>query len=161
MMRIGFGFDVHQLAEGNPLWIGGVEVPFEKGAVAHSDGDVLIHALCDALLGAADLRDIGFHFSDKDEQYKNIDSKILLSKTLALISGEGYQFCNTDVTLVIQKPKLKDWIPSMKEKLAEVMQCSPGQISIKATTSEHMGFEGRGEGISCYAVVLIQSSAES
>ncbi len=160
MMRIGFGFDVHQLTSGNPLWIGGVKVPFDKGAVAHSDGDVLIHALCDALLGAADLRDIGFHFSDQDEQYKNIDSKILLSKTLSLICDEGYTFCNTDITLVIQKPKMKDWIPSMKDKLAEVMQCSPRQISIKATTSEYMGFEGRGDGVSCYAVVLIQPSSE-
>lgn len=154
-IRVGFGFDVHQLVAGRELWLGGVRIEHEKGLLGHSDADVLIHALCDALLGAANMRDIGFHFPDTAGEYKNIDSKILLKQTIALIAGKGYQVGNIDVTICAERPKLKPFIPSMQETLAEVMGIDADDISIKATTTEKLGFTGREEGISAYATVLI------
>ncbi|MBN1180666.1 MAG: 2-C-methyl-D-erythritol 2,4-cyclodiphosphate synthase [Bacteroidales bacterium] len=154
-MRTGFGYDVHQLKEGNTLVIGGVEIPHTKGAVAHSDGDVLIHAICDALLGAACLGDIGIHFPDSSLQYKNIDSRILLAKTIELISEKGYQVGNIDSTVCLQTPKLKDNIPQMRQVLAEICKISTDQMSVKATTTEKLGFVGKEEGIEAFAVVLL------
>jgi 2-C-methyl-D-erythritol 2,4-cyclodiphosphate synthase len=153
--RIGYGYDVHRLAEGETLWLGGVLVPHQKGTVAHSDGDVLIHALCDAMLGAAKMRDIGYHFPDTSSEFKNIDSKILLQKTNDLIATKGYHIGNADITIAAQKPKLKDFIPEMEKMLASVLRIDEEAISIKATTTEKLGFEGREEGISAHAVVLI------
>ncbi len=153
--RIGNGYDVHRLADGLPLWLGGVEVAYTKGSVAHSDGDVLIHALCDALLGSANLRDIGYHFPDNDAAYKNIDSKILLGKVMQLVRAQGYELCNADVTLILQRPKVKDLIPAMQQRLAQVMGVGEDQVSIKATTSEGIGFVGREEGVAAYATVLV------
>lgn len=155
-IRVGFGFDVHQLAEGEEFWLGGILVPHEKGAVGHSDADVLIHTICDAILGAADLRDIGFHFPDTDQKYKGIDSKILLKDVMAVLRKEGYELGNVDATIALQKPKINPHIPEMKKVLAEVMSVSPGQVSIKATTTEKLSFVGREEGVSAYAVALIQ-----
>jgi len=155
-IRVGFGFDVHQLAEGEEFWLGGILVPHEKGAVGHSDADVLIHTICDAVLGAADLRDIGFHFPDTDQKYKGIDSKILLKDVMAVLRKEGYELGNIDATIALQQPKINPHIPEMKKVLAEVMSVSPGQISIKATTTEKLSFVGREEGVSAYAVALIQ-----
>lgn len=154
-IRIGYGYDVHRLTEGETLWLGGVLIPHCKGTVAHSDGDVLIHALCDAMLGAAKMRDIGFHFPDTSSNYKNIDSKILLKKTKELISSKGYRIGNADMTIAAQKPKLKDYIPEMELALATLLSVDEDAISIKATTTEQLGFEGREEGISVHAVVLI------
>ena len=154
--RVGFGFDVHRLSEGETLWLGGVLVPHTKGTIAHSDGDVLIHALCDAMLGAAKMRDIGYHFPDNSEDFKNIDSKILLKKTAELVEEKGYVIGNIDVTVAAQKPRLKDYIPLMEEKLAEVLDIDGDVVSVKATTTERLGFEGREEGISAYAVVLLE-----
>lgn len=154
--RIGFGYDVHQLQEGYEFWLGGIKLEHEKGAVGHSDADVLIHVICDALLGAANLRDIGYHFSDKDPKYKGIDSKILLRDVMKLIRNEGYEIGNIDSTVCLQVPKLNPHIPSMKSCLAEVMETDISNISIKATTTEQLGFVGRQEGISAYCVVLIQ-----
>ncbi|MEG0646391.1 MAG: 2-C-methyl-D-erythritol 2,4-cyclodiphosphate synthase [Bacteroides sp.] len=154
-IRVGFGFDVHQLVAGRELWLGGVRIEHEKGLLGHSDADVLIHALCDALLGAANMRDIGFHFPDTAGEYKNIDSKILLKQTIALIASKGYQVGNIDMTICAERPKLKPFIPSMQETLAEVMGIDADDISIKATTTEKLGFTGREEGISAYATVLI------
>ncbi len=154
-IRTGMGYDVHRLAEGYKLWIGGIEIPFEKGSVGHSDGDVLIHAICDALLGAANLRDIGYHFPDTDPTLKGIDSKIILKKTMDLIRQSGYQVGNIDSTVCLQKPKINPFIAEMSEALASVMDIDKSQISVKATTTEKMGFTGTGEGISAYAVVLI------
>ena len=156
IIRIGFGYDVHRLAEEESLWLGGILVPHSKGTVAHSDGDVLIHAICDAMLGAAKLRDIGYHFPDTASDYKNIDSKILLYKCRDLIAEKGYQIGNIDATIAAQQPKLKDFIPAMEDKIAEVLGLDSEAVSIKATTTEQLGFEGRQEGISTYAVVLIQ-----
>ncbi len=153
--RIGYGYDVHRLAEGETLWLGGVLVPHQKGTVAHSDGDVLIHALCDAMLGAAKMRDIGYHFPDTSSDFKNIDSKILLQKTSELIASKGYRIGNADITIAAQKPKLKDSIPEMERTLAAVLDVDEETISVKATTTEKLGFEGREEGISVHAVVLI------
>lgn len=153
--RIGYGYDVHRLAEGESLWLGGVLIDHYKGTVAHSDGDVLIHALCDAMLGAVKLRDIGFHFPDTSSDFKNIDSKILLEKVNQLIQEKGYQLGNADITLAAQKPKLMPYIPSMESKLTEVLKTDLDAISIKATTTEKLGFEGREEGISAHAVVLL------
>ncbi|MGQ8336595.1 2-C-methyl-D-erythritol 2,4-cyclodiphosphate synthase [Sunxiuqinia sp. A32] len=153
--RIGYGYDVHRLAEGETLWLGGVLIPHDKGTVAHSDGDVLIHALCDAMLGAAKMRDIGYHFPDNSSDYKNIDSKLLLAKSKDLIRGKGYLIGNLDITIAAQKPKLKDYIPDMEQALAKVLDVDVDVVSIKATTTEQMGFEGREEGISAHAVVLI------
>ncbi|MCW0481182.1 2-C-methyl-D-erythritol 2,4-cyclodiphosphate synthase [Gaoshiqia sediminis] len=157
--RVGFGYDVHSLAEGESLWLGGILVPHTKGTVAHSDGDVLIHAICDALLGAVKMRDIGFHFPDTSSDFKNVDSKILLAKVYDLIRGKGYSVGNIDATIAAQKPKLKDFIPLMEETLAEVLGVDAEAVSVKATTTERLGFEGREEGISAYAVVLIQKES--
>ncbi|MFR9524143.1 MAG: 2-C-methyl-D-erythritol 2,4-cyclodiphosphate synthase [Rikenellaceae bacterium] len=153
--RIGHGFDVHALAEGLPLIIGGVEVPHSKGCVAHSDGDVLIHAICDSLLGAAALGDIGLHFPDTSVDFKGIDSKILLSRTVALLSEHGYSIGNIDCTISMQRPKLRPHIDSMRHTLSRVIGIEVEQISIKATTTERLGFEGREEGVSATAVSLI------
>ncbi len=155
-IRIGLGYDVHQLAKGEELWLGGILVPHEKGTVAHSDGDVLLHAICDALLGAAGLRDIGYHFPDKDPAFKNIDSKKLLAEVYRLIKEKGYKLVNLDATISAQRPKLKDFIPAMEVVIAEILESLSDQVNIKATTTEKLGFEGREEGISVQAVVLIQ-----
>lgn len=156
-IRVGFGFDVHQLVEGRPLWLGGILLEHDKGLLGHSDADVLIHAVCDALLGAANLRDIGYHFPDNAGEFKNIDSKILLKKTVELIATKGYRVGNIDATVCAERPKLKAHIPAMQAKLAEVMGIDPDDVSIKATTTEKLGFTGREEGISAYATVLISS----
>lgn len=160
IFRVGLGFDVHSLAEGESLWLGGIEIPHSKGTVAHSDGDVLIHAVCDAMLGAARLRDIGYHFPDTSSDFKNVDSKILLKKCGELLAEKGYYIGNIDATIAAQKPKLKDFIPLMEEKMAEVLGLDADAVSVKATTTEKLGFEGREEGISAYAVVLIQKDIQ-
>jgi 2-C-methyl-D-erythritol 2,4-cyclodiphosphate synthase len=154
--RVGQGYDVHRLAEGETLWLGGILIPHHKGTVAHSDGDVVIHAVCDALLGAAKLRDIGTHFPDTSEEFKNIDSKILLKKSLSLIKSKGFEIVNIDCTISAQQPKLKPFIPEMEITMAEVLEIDTEQISVKATTTEKLGFEGREEGISVNAVVLLK-----
>jgi 2-C-methyl-D-erythritol 2,4-cyclodiphosphate synthase len=153
--RVGFGYDVHRLTPGRKFILGGIDIPNPVGCLAHSDGDVLIHAICDALLGAANLRDIGFHFPDNKQQYKDIDSTILLEKTVTLLRDNNYEPGNIDTTVSLQQPKLKDYIPRMQEKLADVMKIDSGRISIKATTTEGLGFTGREEGIAVYAVALI------
>jgi 2-C-methyl-D-erythritol 2,4-cyclodiphosphate synthase len=153
--RIGFGYDVHQLSETHDFWLGGIRVPHSKGAVGHSDADVLIHVICDALLGAANMRNIGYHFSDKDPKYKGIDSKLLLKEVMSMIRAAGYELGNLDSTVCLQVPKLNPHIPAMKACLAEVMQVDEEALSIKATTSEHLGFVGREEGISAYCTALI------
>jgi 2-C-methyl-D-erythritol 2,4-cyclodiphosphate synthase len=155
--RIGFGVDFHQLAEGRAFVIGGVEVSHNKGAVGHSDADVLLHAICDALLGAANLGDIGVHFPDTDSKYKNIDSKILLKQTLRLIQQKNYQVVNIDSTLCLQEPKIKPYIQQMQKAIAETIGTSEDNISIKATTTEQMGFVGRKEGVVAYATVLLET----
>jgi 2-C-methyl-D-erythritol 2,4-cyclodiphosphate synthase len=155
-MRIGFGFDVHRLVEGRELWIGGVRLEHEKGLLGHSDADVLIHALCDALLGAANMRDIGYHFPDTAAEYKNVDSKVLLEKTIQLIATKGYVVGNVDVTVCAERPKLNPHIPAMQKVLARIMQVDEDSVSIKATTTERLGFTGREEGISAYAVALLR-----
>ena len=158
-IRTGIGYDVHQLKEGLPLWLGGIEVPHTKGLVGHSDADVLIHAICDALLGATALGDIGQHFPDSDPAYKGIDSKILLQKVCELIKGKGFTISNIDSILCMQKPKVATYIPKMRSTLAYVMQIPVEDISVKATTTEHLGFEGREEGISAHAIAtLIQEN---
>lgn len=154
-IRVGFGFDVHKLVEGRDLWLGGILLPHEKGLLGHSDADVLIHAICDALLGAANMRDIGFHFPDTAGEFKNIDSKILLEKTIRLIATKGYRVGNIDATICAERPKLKAHIPEMQRVLAQVMGVDVEDVSIKATTTEKLGFTGREEGISTYATVLI------
>lgn len=153
--RIGFGYDVHQLKEKADFWLGGIKIPHDKGAVGHSDADVLIHVICDALLGAANLRDIGYHFSDQDPQYKGIDSKLLLKEVMKLLADSGYTLGNLDATICLQTPKINPFIPEMKKCLSEVMQVTENQLSIKATTTENLGFVGRQEGVSAYCVVLI------
>lgn len=155
-IRVGFGYDVHRLEDGKDFYLGGIKIPFSKGAVGHSDADVLIHAIMDALLGAANLRDIGRHFSDKDPQYKGIDSKILLKKVVDLLKKKNYAIGNVDVTVTLQEPKISGYIPEMKKTLAAVMEVDDDVVSIKATTTEKLGFEGRGEGVSAYAVALIE-----
>ena len=155
--KIGFGYDVHQLQSGYDFWLGGIKLDHEKGAVGHSDADVLIHVICDALLGAANMRDIGYHFSDKDPKYKGIDSKILLKEVLVLIREAGFEIGNIDTTICLQLPKVNPHIPEMKACLSEVMNVSENDISIKATTTENLGFVGRQEGVSAYCVVLIYS----
>ncbi len=154
-IRVGFGYDVHRLVEGRQLWLGGICLAHEKGLLGHSDADVLIHAICDALLGAANMRDIGYHFPDTAGEYKNIDSKILLKKTVELIATKGYRVGNIDATLAAERPKLKAHIPAMQEVLATLMGVSADDVSIKATTSEKLGFVGREEGMAAYATVLI------
>jgi 2-C-methyl-D-erythritol 2,4-cyclodiphosphate synthase len=155
--RIGFGVDYHQLTEGRDLMLGGVHVPHHKGAVGHSDADVLLHAICDALLGAACLGDIGVHFPDTDAQYKNIDSKKLLAQTVVLIKKEGYAVVNIDSTLCLQAPKIKPFITQMQQTIAAIIGITERDVSIKATTTEKMGFVGREEGVVAYATVLLQS----
>ena len=155
-IRVGFGYDVHKLKEGEDFYIGGIKIPHTKGSVGHSDGDTLIHAICDALLGAANLRDIGFHFPDTSAELKGIDSKILLKKTVSLIKDKDYSIGNIDTTICLQKPKLKDSITEMKQVLAIVMDIDIDDISIKATTTEKLGFVGTEDGIAAYATVLIQ-----
>lgn len=154
-IRTGIGYDVHKLVEGKTLTIGGIEIPHYKGSLGHSDGDVLIHAICDALLGAANLRDIGFHFPDTSAKYKGIDSKLLLKDVMKLISDKGYEISNIDSTIVLQKPKIKDFIPKMIEALANTMQIPIDDVSVKATTTEKLGFTGSEEGIVAYATALI------
>ena len=155
-IRVGFGFDVHQLVPNRELWLGGIQFEHELGLLGHSDADVLIHAICDALLGAANMRDIGFHFPDNAGEFKNIDSKILLAKTVDLIDTKGYQVGNVDATVCAERPKLKARIPEMQEVLARLMKVDVDDVSIKATTTEKLGFTGREEGISAYAIVLIE-----
>ena len=155
-VRIGFGFDVHKLVEGRDLWMGGVKIPHSLGLLGHSDADVLIHAICDAILGAANMRDIGFHFPDTAGEYKDIDSKILLKKTVALVREKGYEVGNIDATICAERPKMNPHIPEMQRILSEVMSIDIDDISIKATTTEKLGFTGREEGISAYAVALIE-----
>ena len=155
-MRIGFGYDVHQFAPDRKLWLGGIVVPSDRGLLGHSDADVLIHALCDAILGAANMRDIGYHFPDtKGNEYEGIDSKVLLRHVMDMVRAQGYTFGNCDCTVCAQAPKLTPHIPQMQQCLAEVMGVSPQDVSIKATTTEHLGFVGREEGIAAYAVVLL------
>jgi len=157
-IRIGQGYDVHRLEPGRKFWLGGIEIPHSQGAVGHSDADVLIHVICDALLGAANLRDIGYHFPDNDPQYKLIDSKILLKEVVRLIGKSGYRIGNVDVTVSLQTPKISQYIPDMIRCLAEVMETEEDNVSIKATTTEKLGFVGREEGVSALAVVLIYKS---
>ena len=155
-IRVGFGFDVHRLVPDRELWLGGIKLELELGLLGHSDADVLIRAICDALLGAANMRDIGFHFPDNSGEFKNIDSKILLARTVKLIEEKGYTVGNIDATVCAERPKLKARIPEMQEVLAKVMGIDVDDVSIKATTTEKLGFTGREEGISAYATVLIE-----
>ncbi|MDR0754229.1 MAG: 2-C-methyl-D-erythritol 2,4-cyclodiphosphate synthase [Prevotellaceae bacterium] len=156
MIRIGNGYDVHELGFGIDLWIGGIKINHNKGAIAHSDGDVLIHAICDALLGAAALNDIGHHFPDSEMQYKNIDSKVLLRKTVNLLAEKKYAIVNIDSVVCLQKPEINPYVDEMQKCLAKIMNIDADMISIKATTTEKLGFVGREEGIAAYAVVLIE-----
>lgn len=156
MIRVGFGIDVHRFVENRDLWIGGVKIPYEFGLAGHSDADVLIHAICDALLGAANLRDIGFQFPDTSDEFLNIDSKILLRRTGELLEAKGYRINNIDSTVAAQAPKLNPHIPEMQQVMASVLGIDPDCLSVKATTTEKLGFEGRKEGITAYATVLIE-----
>lgn len=158
MIRVGFGYDVHQLTEGREFWLGGIQIPHSKGALGHSDADTLIHAVCDALLGAAGLRDIGFHFPDTSDKFKNIDSKILLSEVVSLLKNHNWEIINIDSTVVLQYPKISPYIPEIQNCLARILDISKEQVSVKAKTTEKLGFEGREEGLSAYAVALIQKS---
>lgn len=155
-IRVGQGYDVHQFAEGRELWIGGVKIPYEKGLLGHSDADVLIHAICDALLGAAHLRDIGYHFPDNDPAFKGIDSKILLKKTVELLAQKNFQIINIDSVVCAQKPKLKPFIEEMEMCMANIIGIEPDCVTVKATTTEKLGFVGREEGIASMATVLIE-----
>jgi 2-C-methyl-D-erythritol 2,4-cyclodiphosphate synthase len=157
-LRIGFGIDFHQLVEGRDLWLGGVLVPHHKGALGHSDADVLLHAICDAMLGALALGDIGVHFPDTDASYKNIDSKILLAKTHGLIRDQGYQIVNLDSSITLEMPKIKPYIAEMQETISRILSIGSSAVSIKATTTEKMGFVGREEGIVAYATVLLEKA---
>lgn len=154
-IRTGIGYDVHQLKDGAPFWLGGIQVPHTKGAIGHSDADVLIHTICDALLGAANLRDIGYHFSDKDAKYKGIDSKILLRDVKNLLDDKGWKIGNIDSVICLQQPKINLHIPAMKQKMAEVLEIEEEDISVKATTTEKLGFVGKEEGVAAMATVLI------
>ena len=156
-IRVGFGFDVHRLVEGRELWLGGIKLEHELGLLGHSDADVLIHAICDALLGAANMRDIGYHFPDNAGEFKNIDSKILLARTVKLIEEKGYTVGNIDATVCAERPKLKARIPEMQEVLAKVMEIDVDDVSIKATTTEKLGFTGRKEGIAAEAVCILNT----
>jgi 2-C-methyl-D-erythritol 2,4-cyclodiphosphate synthase len=158
MFRIGSGIDFHQLVEGRKLWLGGVLIPHNKGAVGHSDADVLLHAVCDALLGALCLGDIGVHFPDTSSEFKNIDSKVLLQRTWSLVSREGYKVVNLDTTLTLEAPKIKAHVSKMQQVIAEILQVAEKDVSIKATTTEKMGFVGREEGVVAYATVLLQKA---
>lgn len=155
-IRIGLGYDVHRLVENHPFYLGGILVPHTHGAFGHSDADVVLHVICDALLGAANLRNIGFHFSDKDPQWKGANSSVFLEKTNEMIAEKGYNIGNIDVTIVLQEPKLNALIPEMKAKIARILQIDIDDISIKATTSEHIGFVGRGEGVAAHCVALLE-----
>ncbi len=159
-MRVGFGFDVHQLEEGRDFFLGGIKVSSELGAVGHSDADVLVHAICDALLGAANLRDIGFHFSNKDDRWKNMDSKFFLKEVTRMLSEHGWKVENVDCTVCLERPKLVPHIPAMKKTLAPLMGITEEDVSIKATTNERMGYVGREEGVNAYAVALISKKEE-
>lgn len=159
-IRVGFGYDVHKLVEGRDLWLGGIKIPHTHGLLGHSDADVLIHAICDALLGAANMRDIGYHFPDTSADTLNIDSKILLKKTIDLIAQKGYKLGNIDATICAERPKINPHVEAMKECLAKVMGANIDDISIKATTTEKLGFTGREEGISAYATVLIEKTSD-
>ena len=154
--RVGMGYDVHQLVEGRDLWIGGIKLEHEKGLLGHSDADVLIHAICDAILGAANMRDIGYHFPDTSAETEGMDSKVILKKTIELIATKGYHLVNIDATICAERPKMNPHIPEMQQVMAQVIGSDPDQISIKATTTEKLGFTGREEGISAYAVALIE-----
>lgn len=156
MIRVGMGYDVHQLVEGRDLWMGGIKLEHTMGLLGHSDADVLIHAICDAILGAANMRDIGYHFPDTSAETDGMDSKIILKKTIELIASKGYRLGNIDATICAEKPKMNPHIPEMQQCMARVIDCDPDQISIKATTTEKLGFTGRQEGISAYAVALIE-----
>lgn len=156
MYRIGFGYDVHALVPERELWLGGIKIPHTLGLLGHSDADVLIHAICDAMLGAANLKDIGYHFPDTSSNFKNIDSKILLKECDRLIKEKGYTICNIDSTICAQKPKLKDYIDPMRECLAGVLELDPDLVSVKATTTEKLGFVGKEEGIAAQAVVMLR-----
>ena len=156
--RIGFGIDFHQMVEEREFWLGGIRIPHTKGALGHSDADVLLHAICDALLGAACLGDIGVHFPDTDSSYKNIDSKILLNKSFELIKKAGYTIVNIDSTVCLQSPKIKNYIPQMQEAIANILAIELSDVSIKATTTEKMGFVGREEGLVAYATILLQKN---
>ena len=159
-MRVGLGYDVHRLVEGRDLILGGVKIPYEKGLLGHSDADVLLHALTDALLGAAALGDIGRPFPDTDERYRGISSLILLEKAYTLVKERGYSLGNADMVLILQKPKLKEYIPSMEENIAGALSCEKERISVKATTEEGLGFTGQGEGVSAKAIVLLEKSKD-
>lgn len=154
-IRIGQGIDFHRLGPGLDLWLGGIKIPSERGCIAHSDGDVLIHAICDAMLGAAGLRDIGYHFPDNDPAYRNIDSKILLKRTLDLIKDKGFSVSNIDSTICLEKPRISAFVPEMKNVIAGLLGISPDDVSVKATTTEKMGFTGREEGIVALSVVCL------
>jgi 2-C-methyl-D-erythritol 2,4-cyclodiphosphate synthase len=156
MIRIGFGVDFHQFAEGREFWLGGVLIPYDRGAVGHSDADVLIHAICDALLGALNLGDIGVHFPNTDPAYKDIDSKILLRRSYELVRGRGYRVVNIDTTVCLEAPKIMKYAGAMRETMAAILQIGADDISIKATTTEQMGFVGRGEGLVAYATLLLE-----
>lgn len=158
MIRVGMGYDVHRLVSGRELWLGGIKIDYSLGLLGHSDADVLLHAVCDALLGAANMRDIGYHFPDTADETDGIDSKILLRKTIELIAIKGYRVGNIDATVCAERPKLNPHIPAMQQCLAEVMGIDPDQVSIKATTTERLGFTGRQEGMSAYAVCLLERS---
>ncbi|MGC8749942.1 2-C-methyl-D-erythritol 2,4-cyclodiphosphate synthase [Hydrotalea sp.] len=159
-MRIGFGIDFHQLVPGRDFWLGGVHIPYHKGALGHSDADVLLHAICDALLGAACLGDIGLHFPDTAAEYKNIDSKILLQKCVALIGGKGYKIINIDSSICLEAPKIKPYVKQMQQVIAKACNITEEDVSVKATTTEKMGFVGREEGLVAYATVLIHKPAK-
>ena len=156
MIRVGMGYDVHQLVSGRDLWMGGIKIEHTMGLLGHSDADVLIHAICDAILGAASMRDIGFHFPDTSSETEGMDSKIILRKTIELIATKGYRLVNIDATICAQRPKMNPHIPAMQQCMADVIGTDPDNISIKATTTERLGFTGREEGISAYAVALIE-----
>lgn len=155
-IRVGFGYDMHRLADNRDLWLGGVKIDHPQGLLGHSDADVLLHAICDALLGAANLRDIGFHFPDTAAEFKDVDSKLLLKKTLEVLTEKGYKIGNIDATVCAERPKINPHIPQMQKVIAEILNISEDDISIKATTSEKMGFVGREEGFTAYAVALIE-----
>lgn len=155
-IRVGFGFDVHKQTEDRDLWIGGIKVPHTKGLLGHSDADVLLHAICDALLGAANLRDIGFHFPDTASEYKDVDSKLLLKKTLEVITEKGYTIGNIDATIVAERPKINPHVPEMQKVISEILKIDIDDISIKASTSEKLGYVGREEGMTAYAVALLE-----
>lgn len=159
-MRIGMGYDVHRLVEGRELWMGGIKIDFEKGLLGHSDADVLIHAICDAILGAANMRDIGYHWPDTSDDTLGMDSKIILRRTIELIATKGYRLVNIDATICAERPKMNPHIPQMQQTMADVIGCDPDRISIKATTTERLGFTGREEGISAYAVALIEKTCQ-